>query len=96
MNCGGSVGRLPISANSWLLADVSGLGTGFSANGVAGRVLIRIHCANLLDAQKKVFSAGLDQIVGTTALRLPGGSSKAGSSSPQARADGSGAGAVLS
>ena len=41
--------------------------------GQGGRVLIRIHCANLYDAQKKVFSAGLDQIVGTTALRLPGG-----------------------
>jgi hypothetical protein len=43
------------------------------ALGNGGRVLIRVHCGNLYDVQKKVFSAGLDPILGTTSLRLPGG-----------------------
>jgi hypothetical protein len=41
--------------------------------GRGGRVLIRIHAGTLYDAQKKAFSATLDQILGTTSLRLPGG-----------------------
>jgi hypothetical protein len=41
--------------------------------GAGGRVLIRIHAGTLYDAQKKAFSATLDQILGTTSLRLPGG-----------------------
>jgi hypothetical protein len=41
--------------------------------GGGGRVLIRIHAGTLYDAQKKAFSATLDQILGTTSLRLPGG-----------------------
>jgi hypothetical protein len=43
------------------------------ALGAGGRVLVRIHCGNLFDAQKRVFSSSLDQILGTTSLRLPGG-----------------------
>jgi hypothetical protein len=38
-----------------------------------GRVLIRIHCGNLLDAQKRVFSAATDALFQAVSLRLPGG-----------------------
>jgi hypothetical protein len=41
--------------------------------GRGGRVLVRIHAGTLYDAQKKAFSASLDQVLGTTSLRLPGG-----------------------
>jgi hypothetical protein len=43
------------------------------ALGAGGRVLVRIHCGNLWDAQKRVFTSSLDQILGTTSLRIPGG-----------------------
>jgi hypothetical protein len=38
-----------------------------------GRVLIRIHCGNLIDTRKRVFSAATDALFGADSLRLPGG-----------------------
>jgi hypothetical protein len=38
-----------------------------------GRVLIRIHCGNLIDAKKRVFSAATDALFDAESLRLPGG-----------------------
>jgi hypothetical protein len=50
------------SARNWTSSFMAG-----------GRVLVRIHAGTLYDAQKKAFSATLDQILGKTSLRLPGG-----------------------
>jgi hypothetical protein len=38
-----------------------------------GRLIIRIHCGNLLDALKRVFSAATDALFPAVSLRLPGG-----------------------
>jgi hypothetical protein len=38
-----------------------------------GRILIRIHCGHVLDADERPFSASLDAITGTTSPHAPGG-----------------------
>ncbi len=38
-----------------------------------GRVLIRLHCGALFDANKKQFSASMAPLLGTQGLILPGG-----------------------
>jgi collagen triple helix repeat protein len=41
--------------------------------GTGGRVVIRIHCGNLLDGNRRVFSAATDALFSAISLRLPGG-----------------------
>ncbi|MEP7383810.1 MAG: hypothetical protein ABI910_19140, partial [Gemmatimonadota bacterium] len=38
-----------------------------------GRILIRLHCGALFDANKKQFSASMAPLLGTQGLILPGG-----------------------
>jgi hypothetical protein len=40
---------------------------------VGGRVIVRLHCGHLLDAQRRPFSASLQALNGFDGPRLPGG-----------------------
>jgi len=68
-------GHLTLAAQSlaWVPTLNIDLLTRVLLSAAGGRILIRIHCGNLLDGNRRVFSAATDALFSAISLRLPGG-----------------------
>jgi hypothetical protein len=66
-------GALRVAAQqlTWTAALTADILTRVFAGG--GRLLLRIHCGNLLDGRRRVFSAATDSLFAAETLHLPGG-----------------------
>jgi len=66
-------GQLKLSSQTFAWAATLAAAVLTRALVAGGRVLIRIHCGNLIDTKKRAFSAATDALFDAESLHLPGG-----------------------